>query len=48
MTDQAIKPSEKQIENCERWGWEYQGDGLFMNQKGWIGYFTRDRGFRKI
>lgn len=41
-----ILPTQDQIENCERFGWEYHGDGYFTNGEQ-IGYFT-ERGFIKI
>lgn len=38
-----IKPTQKQIINCELTGWEYLGDGLFAKDD-ILGYFT-DKGF---
>lgn len=45
--DNILDPSQKQIENCYAFGWEYIGDGLFYNpQSDRIGYFTKS-GFEK-
>ena len=38
-------PSPFRIDNCERWGWEYLGDGLF-SKGDLVGWFT-DNGFKK-
>lgn len=43
--DDAIMPTEEQIENCESMGWAYHGYGLFERGDE-IGYFTAD-GFEK-
>lgn len=40
-----IEPTQKQIQCCNYMGWEYVGDGLFINNNH-LGYFTED-GFRK-
>ena len=40
-----LKPTEKQIETCEGWGWEHDGSGLFIKD-GWVGWFN-ERGWYK-
>lgn len=41
----AITPTTTQLNNCERWGWDYLGDGIFTKGE-WLGYFTK-QGFKK-
>lgn len=45
MLEPTQKPTQNQIDRCELFGWQYQGDGIFV-RGGQIGWFTQT-GFYK-